>query len=52
LLPGSANVSTRICSAAPWRPACSRSGMDITDLQRFLGHDSIATTRLYAETTS
>jgi integrase/recombinase XerD len=27
-------------------------GMDITDLQRFLGHDSIATTRLYAETTA
>ena len=26
-------------------------GMDITDLQRFLGHESIATTRLYAETT-
>ena len=27
-------------------------GMDITDLQRFLGHGSIATTRLYAETTA
>ena len=27
-------------------------GMDITDLQRFLGHDSITTTRLYAETTT
>jgi integrase/recombinase XerD len=27
-------------------------GMDITDLQRFLGHDSIVTTRLYAETTA
>lgn len=27
-------------------------GMDITDLQRFLGHESIATTRLYAETTA
>ena len=26
--------------------------MDITDLQRFLGHESIATTRLYAETTA
>ena len=26
-------------------------GMDITDLQRFLGHESISTTRLYAETT-
>ena len=26
-------------------------GMDITDLQRFLRHESIATTRLYAETT-
>ena len=25
-------------------------GMDITDVQRFLGHDDIATTRLYAET--
>jgi integrase/recombinase XerD len=27
-------------------------GMDITDLQRFLGHESIVTTRLYAETTA
>jgi integrase/recombinase XerD len=27
-------------------------GMDITDPQRFLGHESIATTRLYAETTA
>lgn len=27
-------------------------GMDITDLQHFLGHESIATTRLYAETTA
>ena len=27
-------------------------GMDIADLQRFLGHESIATTRLYAETTA
>jgi integrase/recombinase XerD len=27
-------------------------GMDITDLQRFLGHESIITTRLYAETTA
>ena len=27
-------------------------GMDITDLQRFLGHESIATTRIYAETTA
>jgi integrase len=27
-------------------------GMDVTDLQRFLGHESIATTRLYAETTA
>jgi len=27
-------------------------GMDITDLQRFLGHGSIATIRLYAETTA
>jgi integrase/recombinase XerD len=27
-------------------------GLDITDLQRFLGHESIATTRLYAETTA
>jgi integrase/recombinase XerD len=27
-------------------------GMDITDLQRFLGHENIATTRLYAETTA
>ncbi|WP_205408999.1 MULTISPECIES: tyrosine-type recombinase/integrase [unclassified Acidiphilium] len=27
-------------------------GMDITDLQRFLGHESIATTRHYAETTA
>jgi integrase/recombinase XerD len=27
-------------------------GMDITDLQRFLGHESIETTRLYAETTA
>jgi integrase/recombinase XerD len=26
--------------------------MDITDLQRFLGPESIATTRLYAETTA
>ena len=25
-------------------------GMDITDVQRFLGHDDIASTRLYAET--
>ncbi len=27
-------------------------GMDITDLQHFLGHESISTTRLYAETTA
>jgi integrase/recombinase XerD len=27
-------------------------GMDIADLQRFLGHESIVTTRLYAETTA
>ena len=27
-------------------------GMDITDLQRFLGHESITTTRIYAETTA
>ncbi len=27
-------------------------GMDITDLQRFLGHESITTTRHYAETTA
>jgi integrase/recombinase XerD len=27
-------------------------GMDITELQRFLGHESIVTTRLYAETTA
>ncbi len=27
-------------------------GMDITDLQRFLGHESISTPRLYAETTA
>jgi len=27
-------------------------GIDITDLQRFLGHDSITTTRLHAETTA
>lgn len=27
-------------------------GMDITDLQRFLGHESITTTRLYGETTA
>jgi integrase/recombinase XerD len=27
-------------------------GMDITDLQRFLGHESIITTRHYAETTA
>ena len=27
-------------------------GMDITDLQRFLGHESISTTRHYAETTA
>jgi len=27
-------------------------GMEITDLQRFLGHESIVTTRLYAETTA
>ena len=26
--------------------------MDITDLQRFLGHESITTIRLYAETTA
>ena len=26
--------------------------MDIADLQRFLGHESIATMRLYAETTA
>jgi len=26
--------------------------IDITDLQRFLGHESITTTRLYAETTA
>ena len=27
-------------------------GMDITDVQRFLGHADIATTRRYAETTA
>ena len=27
-------------------------GMDITDLQRFLGHESIVTTHLFAETTA
>ena len=27
-------------------------GMDVTDLQRFLGHESITTTRHYAETTA
>ena len=27
-------------------------GIDITDPQRFLGHESIATPRLYAETTA
>jgi integrase/recombinase XerD len=27
-------------------------GFDITDVQRFLGHDDIATTRLYAETSA
>jgi hypothetical protein len=27
-------------------------GIDITDSKRFLGHESIATTRLYAETTA
>jgi site-specific recombinase XerD len=27
-------------------------GMDIADLQRFLGHESMATTRRYAETTA
>lgn len=27
-------------------------GMDITDVQRFLGHENIVTTRLYAETTA
>jgi integrase/recombinase XerD len=27
-------------------------GMDITDLQRFLGHENIETTRLYAETSA
>jgi integrase/recombinase XerD len=27
-------------------------GLDITDLQRFLGHESITTTRHYAETTA
>ena len=26
--------------------------MDITDLQRFLGHETITTTRVYAETTA
>jgi integrase/recombinase XerD len=27
-------------------------GLDITDVQRFLGHDDIATTRIYAETSA
>ena len=46
----------------PYVPAADRAlqrhgfglalGMDITDLQRFLGHESISTTRLYAETTA
>ena len=27
-------------------------GMDITDVQRFLGHENITTTRHYAETTA
>jgi integrase/recombinase XerD len=32
-------------------PASRRTcGIDITDVQRFLGHDDIASTRLYAET--
>ena len=25
-------------------------GMDVTDVQKFLGHEDIATTRIYAET--
>jgi integrase/recombinase XerD len=35
-----------------WATRLLALGMDITDLQRFLGHESIATTRLYAETTA
>src|SRR4051812_23722707 len=38
-------------SKAVFKAALAR-GMDITDLQRFLGHESITTTRLYAETTA
>ena len=38
--------------ATRWRRGCCRLGPDITDVQRFLGHADITTTRRYAETTA